>query len=125
MTSADSTTALLHHRNGQAISSRALVGFCRRHHVDRLSLAPTTESDQGRTSDPQRMLVQFDARRQPGKFTFIFMAIELSNMVGRRVDLLVGGAASTSRRGTQRLGQETLLYTVGSAETVPQADIQK
>ncbi|GEM_PF-4841360 len=75
------------HRNGEAISRRAVAGFCARYHVDRLSILPSQPSMHGGTESAQPMLVSFDPTNVPGKFAFLYMAIELSSMMGRRIDL--------------------------------------
>ena len=83
----------------------ALLGFCTRYHVDQLSLLPSEEKTGKSIDDAQRMLVEFDPSKLPGKFTFLYMAIELSNMVGRWVDLRTDGSPVAGERLTGLTGQ--------------------
>jgi hypothetical protein len=102
----------LHHLHGQVISQAYLAKFCRSNHISRLSLLPPMNQDLTRTSDPQRMLVQFDVDHLPGKFAFLFLAIEFTTMVGRRVDLSMDFRAS-GPGAPSRLDTEGLVYPIG------------
>lgn len=64
-----------------------LSEFCRRHGVRRLSLfGSVLRDDFGPESDVD-MLVEFMPGRTPGIIGFGGMILELSSMIGRRIDL--------------------------------------
>jgi uncharacterized protein len=63
-----------------------ISGFCRRHHIRRLSVfGSVLRADFGPESDVD-VLVEFDPAYIPG-FAFFAMEEELSKIVGRQVDL--------------------------------------
>lgn len=91
---------------GRSVQSRAMVingvefpedriaEFCNRHGVARLSLfgsilrAPSGEGGYGfRPTSDVDVLVEFLPARTPGLIALTGMQIELSEMIGRRVDL--------------------------------------
>ena len=65
----------------------ALADFCHRHAVKRLSLFGSILTDDFRPDSDVDMLVEFEPGRTPGMIGFGQMILELSEMVGRRVDL--------------------------------------
>ena len=72
--------------NGIEISSDTLGGFCRRHHIRKLSLfGSVVREDFGPESDVD-VLVEFEPGHTPG-LAFFAMQRELSELLGRRVDL--------------------------------------
>ena len=61
--------------------------FCRRHHIRKLSIFGSyLRDDFGPESDVD-FLVEFDPEHIPGLFDIAGMEIELSEMLGRKVDL--------------------------------------
>ena len=63
-----------------------IAGFCRKHHIRRLALfGSVLRKDFGPDSDVD-VLVQFDEGHVPG-FAFFSLQSELSDILGRRVDL--------------------------------------
>jgi predicted nucleotidyltransferase len=69
------------------IPTEQLAGFCRRHHIRKLSLfGSALRDDFGPESDVD-VLVEFDPAHIPGLMRFVGMEIELSKMLGRKVDL--------------------------------------
>lgn len=73
--------------NGINFPDERLAEFCQRHGVGRLSVfGSILRSDFGPESDVD-VLVEFLPGRTPGMFGFGGMILELSEMVGRRVDL--------------------------------------
>jgi hypothetical protein len=61
--------------------------FCRRHHIRKLSIFGSyLREDFGPESDVD-FLVEFDPEHIPGLFDVAGMEIELSEMLGRKVDL--------------------------------------
>src|SRR4051794_28571605 len=68
------------------ISATRIAEFCRRHHVARLSVfGSAIRDDFGPESDVD-LLVEFEAGHAPG-LGFFGMQEELSEIIGRRVDL--------------------------------------
>ena len=81
---------------GSAVSSRiaerirvlpdAIAEFCRRHHIRRMSLfGSVLRDDFGPDSDID-VLVEFEPGQTPG-LAFFRMEVELSELLGRKVDL--------------------------------------
>jgi predicted nucleotidyltransferase len=70
-----------------------IAQFCRRHHIRRLSLfGSVLREDFGPDSDVD-VLVEFDPEHIPG-LAFFDMEAELSEMLGRKVDLNTPGFLS-------------------------------
>ncbi len=73
--------------NGVQFPPREIADFCAKHGVRRLSVfGSILREDFGPQSDVD-MLVEFEPGRTPGMFGFGGMILELSEMIGRRVDL--------------------------------------
>ena len=69
------------------IPKNFLKDFCRRHHIKKLSVFGSyLREDFGPESDVD-LLVEFDPEHIPGLFDVAGMEIELSEMLGRKVDL--------------------------------------
>ena len=69
-----------------AIDREKIAEFCRRHHIRRLSLfGSVLRDDFGPDSDVD-VLVEFEAGHVPG-LAFFGMEAELSQILGRKVDL--------------------------------------
>lgn len=78
----------------QEIDRVRVAEFCRRNHIRRLSLfGSALRSDFGPTSDID-LLVEFDPEHIPGLFRVAGMEIELSETLGRKVDLRTEGDLS-------------------------------
>ncbi len=80
--------------NGVHFPEDRIAEFCRRHGVARLSLfgsilrEPSPEGGYGfRPSSDVDMLIEFLPERTPGLLALSGMQIELSEMIGREVDL--------------------------------------
>lgn len=68
------------------LPKEAIAEFCRRHHIRRLSLfGSVLGEDFGPDSDLD-VLIEFAPGQTPG-FAFVAMADELSEILGRKVDL--------------------------------------
>lgn len=61
--------------------------FCRKHHIRKLSLFGSVLSDDFRPESDIDVLVEFDSAHIPGLIRFAGMEIELSEILGRKVDL--------------------------------------
>ncbi len=81
--------------------SARLADFCRRHHIRRLALfGSVLRDDFGPDSDVD-VLVEFEPGRAPG-LAFIEIEAELSELIGRRVDLSTPGFLSPYLRDEVR-----------------------
>ena len=79
---------------GLAIDDVALDAFCRRHGIRRLALFGSAFSDRfGRDSDID-LLVEFVPDHTPGLLALAQMELELTNLIGREVDLRTLGDLS-------------------------------
>jgi predicted nucleotidyltransferase len=75
-----------------------IAEFCREHHIQRLSLfGSVLRGDFGPDSDVD-VLVEFEPGHVPG-LDFFAMEIELSELLGRKVDLNTPGFLSPLFRG--------------------------
>jgi predicted nucleotidyltransferase len=63
-----------------------LAEFCQRHHIQRLALFGSVLRDDFRPDSDVDVLVEFETGHVPG-FDFAGMEIELTALVGRKVDL--------------------------------------
>jgi uncharacterized protein len=74
-------------RKRPIIPKNFLKDFCRRHHIRKLFIFGSyLRDDFGPESDVD-FLVEFDPEHIPGLFDVAGMEIELSEMLGRKVDL--------------------------------------
>jgi hypothetical protein len=64
-----------------------LKEFCERHHIHRLSLFGSVLTQRFRVDSDVDILVEFDPAHIPGLLALAGMEIELSEKLGRRVDL--------------------------------------
>lgn len=61
--------------------------FCRRHHVQRLSLFGSVLTDRFRPESDVDVLIEFELEHTPGFFALARMQFELEAVVGKPVDL--------------------------------------
>lgn len=73
--------------NGVAFPEQAIAEFCRRHDVVRLSLFGSILRSDFRPESDIDVLVEFQPGKTPGMFHFAGMMLELTQLLGRRVDL--------------------------------------
>jgi predicted nucleotidyltransferase len=71
----------------------AVADFCRRHHIRRLSLFGSVLRDDFRPDSDVDVLVEFEEGKTPG-LAFFSMGDELSEILGRQVDLNTKGGLS-------------------------------
>lgn len=64
-----------------------LAEFCRRNHIRKLSLFGSVLTDRFDPDSDVDVLVEFELGNGPGYFGLAGMEIELSEMLGRKVDL--------------------------------------
>lgn len=77
-----------------AIPKEFLKEFCERNHIRKLSLFGSVLTPRFRPESDVDMLVEFDPGHVPGLLTLAGMEIELSEKLGRRVDLRTPGDLS-------------------------------
>jgi uncharacterized protein len=78
-------SVMTHH--GININSDKIADFCRRHHVKKLSLFGSILREDFRPESDVDILVEFESGHEVGMFTMAALEIELSGLVGRKVDL--------------------------------------
>ncbi len=71
----------------QKISRRNLIEFCERNHIRKLSVFGSAVRGQLKPDSDIDLLVEFEQEHTPGLFSIIKMEIELSEALGRKVDL--------------------------------------
>jgi predicted nucleotidyltransferase len=76
-----------------AIPQERVRDFCRRHHIRKLALFGSVLRDDFRPDSDVDVLVEFEPGRTPG-LAFFGMEIELSEILGRKVDLNTAGFLS-------------------------------
>lgn len=69
------------------IPQQAVAAFCVRNHIQKLSLFGSVLTERFRDESDIDMLVEFDPGRGPGLLGIAGMEIELSELLGRKVDL--------------------------------------
>jgi uncharacterized protein len=79
------------------IDDDALADFCRRHHIRRLALFGSVLRPDFRRDSDVDVLVEFEAGYVPG-FGFIALQDELSDLLGRQVDLETPNSLSVEFR---------------------------
>ena len=70
-----------------AISKEFLEAFCLRNHIRKLSLFGSVLTPRFRPESDVDMLVEFDPEHIPSYFELVRMERELSEKIGRKIDL--------------------------------------
>lgn len=70
------------------------AAFCRKHHIRKLSLFGSVLRDDFRPDSDVDVLVEFKEGHAVGLIRFSGMELELSELLGRKVDLLTAGFLS-------------------------------
>jgi hypothetical protein len=76
-----------------------IEAFCVRHHIRKLSLFGSVLTPRFRPSSDIDVLVEFDEAHVPGYFGLSGMELELSDLLGRKVDLRMPEEISRYFRG--------------------------
>jgi len=69
------------------IHKAELETFCRKNHITKMSLFGSALRDELEPGSDIDILVEFDKNHMPGLFDISRMEIELSDVIGRKVDL--------------------------------------
>lgn len=64
-----------------------IAAFCRQHHIRKLSLFGSVLRDDFRPDSDVDVLVEFEPGRVPGLIRMAALELELSQILGRKVDL--------------------------------------
>ena len=76
------------------IPEQELTEFCRRNHIRKLSLFGSILHDNFRPDSDVDVLVEFESGHTVGYITLAGLEIDLSTMIGRKVDLRTPGELS-------------------------------
>ena len=95
-------------RTSISLDIEGIEQFCRRHHIERLCLFGSVLRDDFRPESDVDVLVEFEPSHTPG-LEFFGMQEELSEIIGRRVDLHTSGCLSKYFRD-QVLAEARPLY---------------
>ncbi|MEO8410834.1 MAG: nucleotidyltransferase domain-containing protein [Propionivibrio sp.] len=76
------------------LDEETLAHFCDQHHIRRLSLFGSQLKGTARPDSDVDLLVEFDPEHIPGLLGVAGMEIELSEMLGKQVDLRTAGDLS-------------------------------
>jgi hypothetical protein len=76
------------------IPNEKIAEFCRRNHIKRLALFGSVLRDDFRPDSDVDVLVEFEPEARVGLLTLAGMEIELSELLGRKVDLNTPGFLS-------------------------------
>ena len=96
-----------------AIPYDQVEAFCRRHHIRRLALFGSVLRDDFRKDSDVDVLVEFEPGHTPG-LAFFSMQDELSEILGRRVDLQTPGFLSPYFRDAVQTESATVYVAPGS-----------
>jgi predicted nucleotidyltransferase len=94
-----------------AVDQSRIARFCEAHHIRRLALFGSVLRPEFRAESDVDVLVEFEPGHVPG-LAFFAMQDELSQILGRRVDLNTPGFLSSHFRG-QVLAEAQILYAKG------------
>lgn len=76
------------------LSDRQLQNFCREHHIRRLSLFGSRLKGSHRPDSDVDLLVEFEPEHIPSMFGMVRMESELTQLLGKKVDLRTPGDLS-------------------------------
>jgi len=92
------------------IDEQQIADFCRRHHIRKLALFGSVLRDDFTPESDVDVLVEFEPGHMPG-FAFVDMQEELTELLGRRVDLSTPGFLSRYIRD-RTLQEALVLYDI-------------
>ena len=71
----------------QKMSKEELADFCRKNYISKFSIFGSAIRDQLQPDSDIDILVEFEQNHTPGLFSIVRMEMELSKIIGRKVDL--------------------------------------
>jgi predicted nucleotidyltransferase len=89
-----------------SVDQKKIAAFCRKHHIRRLALFGSVLRDDFRPDSDVDVLVEFDPGHTPG-LKFFAMETELSEILGRQVDLNTPAFLSPHFRSQAQAESET------------------
>jgi predicted nucleotidyltransferase len=81
-------------RGGIEFRQTSIAGFCQRHHIVRLALFGSILRDDFRPDSDIDVLVEFEPGHPVGLLRLTAMELELSDLVGHKVDLNTAASLS-------------------------------
>ena len=84
------------------IPDEKISGFCRRNHIRSLSLFGSVLRDDFRPDSDVDVLIEFKLGQEPGLMELVGMQDELSEVLGRKVDLVERKAVERSENYIRR-----------------------
>lgn len=79
-----------------------VVDFCRRNHIRSLALFGSVLRDDFRPDSDVDVLIEFEPGKEPGLMELVAMQDELSEIVGRKVDMVERRAVEKSENYIRR-----------------------
>ncbi len=79
---------------GVRLPKDRLLEFCQRHHIRRMAVFGSALREDFRPDSDIDILVEFEPGKSPGLIGFTRMERELSELIGRKVDLNTPGCLS-------------------------------
>ncbi|MHC4509284.1 MAG: nucleotidyltransferase family protein [Planctomycetota bacterium] len=79
-----------------------IVEFCRRNHIRSLSLFGSVLRDDFRPDSDVDVLIEFEPEQEPGLMELVAMQDELSEILGRKVDMVERRAVEKSENYIRR-----------------------
>jgi hypothetical protein len=95
-----------------AVDAASLAAFCRKHRIRKLSFFSSVLRDDFGSDSDVDVLVEFETGTRVGLFALTAMELELSDILGRRVDLNTAGFLSKYFRD-EVLAEAEALYVAG------------
>lgn len=77
----------MENRSKVNVPNEKLIDFCKKNHIRKLSFFGSVLTNRFRPDSDVDILVEFESGKGPGFFELSGMELELSQLVGRRVDL--------------------------------------
>lgn len=84
------------------IPDEKIAGFCRGNHIRSLSLFGSVLRDDFRPDSDVDVLIEFEAGQEPGLMELVAMQDELSQILGRNVDMVERRAVEKSENYIRR-----------------------
>jgi predicted nucleotidyltransferase len=77
-----------------ALDAAQIEAFCRRHHISKLALFGSVLRDDFRPDSDVDVLVEFEPGARVSLFDMVDLEVELTEIIGRKVDLRTPGDLS-------------------------------
>ena len=94
------------------ITKKQLEEFCRKHHIKKLALFGSALRDELKPDSDIDILVEFEEGKTPGLITFCGLENQLTELLGRKVDLRTAGDLSRFFRN-EVISHAEVQYAIG------------